>query len=861
MAKKKKPRKIPDPIVGEVAGNVLDEYSSFSYSAKLYMIPPEAELPAGTKPSSGGRQDPGVIAKAAQAFKTTTPSNPDPTRGGFLYGHMSALPEETVVLAQSGVTAGNMIDNIQIENISKFDTGFETRTINFQIKQPGAANFLDQILLARKRLGIPTFATDCPLFLEIMFQGYDEDLDDNDEGAQPYSHGPYRWRMHLAQVSLNVTGEGSEYDVQCVPASQVPYQDQFFRMPKNLSTSGDTISEHLADLITGIREHHENNNDKYQIRDTIGIDLSGLIGENGLKEEKLNTRYDAQSSMIANLQFNPGLEDMDIGQIYKEHKKLRKDEDSQLNIAVYKDTINVKKGISLYDYLCVLLSMNTEFFERATRSVLAESVKAHAEDKNSNKFKKKDAYTKWLKINADTEYKGFDQFRNVYAKKVIFRPTLFDSVDDRVQANPEENQLTKEETQARINELSSSVFKSYHYLFSGRNDQIYSCNIEYDNGIAFLLPPAGGTIGDVSVTGADLLADRVPLNKDISGGNLTKAVLEAKNNKNVNDFYNNATDADIRSLGGMLGLNNQELKDAVENKNSVAALKIKDLLNNRALLDQLTQAESRAEVQKLASRIAQTVSDTVNVRGSRASGFIYSGDLIGDINNQINAETLWAKARQRGREIGGLYENAEMDFNPFVPGVTKIATVKEGKDPTDSLQPPVQQLHIVNELGEASFDGTPRQNLIGYYMQQKMEPSFLVKLDMEVKGDPWYLGKPDDGSSTNHSPQGLDTDESNEDYVVFDKKDNVILFDMQSPRLFDFDVDDEDNNEGYWSADGTAYFISGVYMLVKAVSKFEGGEFKQDISLVKLTSYQTSKIDKSKNEAVDQHKARTYGSG
>lgn len=857
MAKKKKPRKIPDPIVGEVAGNVLDEYSSYSYSAKLYMIPPEAELPAGNKPSSGGRPDPlGLGAGVASFFNSGgTASNPNPTKGGFLYGHYSALPEQTVVLAQSGVTAGNMIDGIQIENISKFDTGFETRTINFQIIQPGAANFLDQILLARKRLGIPTFATDCPLFLEIMFQGYDEDLDDNDEGGQPYSHGPFRWRMHLAQVSFNITGEGSVYDVQCVPQSQVPYQDQFFRMPKNLSTSGSTISEHIEELITGIREHHENNNDKYQIRDTIAIDLSGLIGPNALKDEKLNTgRFSKQSSTV-NVQFNPQLVDMDAGQIMKEHKKLTKDEDSQIDIFVMKDTINVKKGISLYDYLCVLLSMNTEFFERATRSVRAEAAEAHARDPNSPKFKKKDAYTKWLKINADTEYKGFDQFRNVYAKRVTFKPILFDSVDDRVMSDPAENQLTKEETQARINELSSSVFKSYHYLFSGRNDQIYSCNIEYDNGIAFLLPPAGGTIGDVSVTAADIMADKVALNKDISGGNLTKAVLEAKDSKDVNEFYENATDADIRSLGSMLGLNNQELKDAVENKNSVAAIKIKDLLNNRALLDQLTQAELQAQRNKVTS------SDKESVRGARESGFIYSGDLIGDINNQINAETLWAKARERGREIGSIYENYEVDLNPFVAGVTKVATVKEGRDPTDSLQPPVQQLHIVNELGEASFDGTPRQNLMGYYMQQKMEPSFLVKLDMEVKGDPWYLGKPDDGTSSNHSPQGTDTDESNEDYVVFDKKDNVILFDMQSPRLFDFDVDDEDNNEGYWSADGTAYFISGVYMLVKAVSKFEGGEFKQDLSLVKLTSYQTSKIDKSKNEAVDQHKARSLGRG
>ena len=59
MAKKKKARKIPDPIVGEVFGNVLDEYSSYSYSAKLYMIPPIAQTPPGVKPKvTAGRQPP-----------------------------------------------------------------------------------------------------------------------------------------------------------------------------------------------------------------------------------------------------------------------------------------------------------------------------------------------------------------------------------------------------------------------------------------------------------------------------------------------------------------------------------------------------------------------------------------------------------------------------------------------------------------------------------------------------------------------------------------------------------------------------------------------------------------------------------
>ena len=38
-------------------------------------------------------------------------------------------------------------------------------------------------------------------------------------------------------------------------------------------------------------------------------------------------------------------------------------------------------------------------------------------------------------------------------------------------------------------------------------------------------------------------------------------------------------------------------------------------------------------------------------------------------------------------------------------------------------------------------------------------------------------------------------------------------------------------------------------------SPFEGGEFKQKIEMVKLTSYQTSKIEK-KSDAVEQHQSR-----
>ena len=843
----KKAEKIPDPIVGEVSGNVLDEYSSYSYSAKLYMIPPLTNTPPSGVKSAKDPAPATGLRGAAAAVGRASGGAAGGSKGGYLNDYFVADPTETVVLAQTGVTAGNQIDNLSIENISKYDTGFETRGISFTIVQPGAANFIDQILLARKQLGIPTYASDTPLFLEIVFQGYDSDIDDTDQGGVPYTQGPWRWRMHLAQISLNVTGEGSTYDVVCVPASQVPYQDQFFRMPKNLTTTGDRISEHLDDLFKGINDYHKDNNDKYQVLDELVIDYSGVVsGETGLEDEKLVTSKNSENSQIINRQFNPAFEDMSPRQIRKDIKRFQKDEDSSVNIAVYKDTINVKKGVSLYDYMCVLLSMNTEFFESATRTVQAQ------DPEKAEATKKKDAYTKWIKVNAETQYLQFDTYRNVHAKKITFKPYLFKSVDERVQASPEESALTKEETQARINELQSSVFKSYHYLFSGRNDQIYECDISYDNGIAFLLPPVGGAVGDVSVTSADLMTDTVPINKDMTGGNLSANALQAKNKNQVKRFYNRASDDDIRGLGVALGLNDAELKDAIENRSSTAALKIKAVLEDKALLAQILEAEQAANQKTFSDN--QTLSDGSQYK-PRASGYVYSQDLVGDISSSIASETLWGRARQKARLIGNTYEDNEVNYSSLIPGVTKTAKAKEGKDPTDSVQPPYQQVHIVNELGEATFDGTTRQNLMGYYMQQKMEPAFLVNLEMTIKGDPWYLGSPMTTANRPIEKMSDHTDESNEDYVVFDKKDNVILFDMQSPRLFDSDVDDEDKNEGYWSAHGTAYFISGVYMLIKAISMFDGGEFKQKIEMVKLTSYQTSKIDK-KSDAVDQAKDR-----
>ena len=79
----------------------------------------------------------------------------------------------------------------------------EFTTVNFDIIQPGAADFMDQIIAAKAALGDEILSNDVPLFLEIVFKGYMNDTEWEDLGGQAaLIAGPYR--MRLARPFRNI---------------------------------------------------------------------------------------------------------------------------------------------------------------------------------------------------------------------------------------------------------------------------------------------------------------------------------------------------------------------------------------------------------------------------------------------------------------------------------------------------------------------------------------------------------------------------------------------------------------------------------------------------------------------------------
>jgi hypothetical protein len=201
---------VEDRWIGAVAGNKLDAFNNASYNFRLYMIPDD-----------------------------------DGEGGGYKNGALKAKPEQTVIIAQTSVT-GVAIENIEL-NIVRSGAGVFVTNGAFTLIQPGAADLLDQIQMAKQVLGIKAgMFANAPVFLELNFKGYTEDLDDNEAAGDPVTiDGPWCWQLELMTIDVNINDTGSTYDCTFVQTNSNAYADTYYTIPADTSMTGSTIVECL----------------------------------------------------------------------------------------------------------------------------------------------------------------------------------------------------------------------------------------------------------------------------------------------------------------------------------------------------------------------------------------------------------------------------------------------------------------------------------------------------------------------------------------------------------------------------------------------------------------------------------------
>ena len=828
--------KVASQYVGDVLPNQLDALNSPSYNLKLYMIGGYTPLDADATTqntddvsSEDIRQDKGI-----HLIQTGN-------GGGFMNDAVRAKPEQTVVLAQTGVT-GVGIDNLELVTVPGGVSGSEQSTVTFTITQPNAADFPDQIVKARSYLGIPLDATDTPLFLEINFTGYSEaegeGSQDGDGSGEPLTGaeqiGPYIFPLHLRSFTMDISTGGSSYDFICVVQDDLYSADAFFRLKKMFTTTGASIYDHLLDLQTQVNDHNEKNNAQERIDFGLNAETKTVPGlklaDQSLditKAEKVANDKNIKASDAPDVRQAVGV--VKEGGILKQIAGPPEPGSAGPGIIANQDLVKLdfKQGMKIDDIVGLLLSMNTEFMMKADRS--KDPLNPSNEEVDNTK------QLMWYRLKGTIKYSDWNEKKRQHQKIAYILPYTFLTDKTDIGVFPwtvkATNDITADDQRQRVNQMN--IRKAYEYIFTGRNDQITNLNIQYKAGMSLIIPPDRGLLGDISLNAKSILnSNPVPKTETIRDG-VEKLITSKKQGTNFFEQLSNLRKKGqeyMEKIGAAANFTGSQIKDLIDNANGKTAQELENLLSNQAtaqaIADQLGPEGSATNQANVT-----TQSDSID-----ASGFVYGGDLTG--NNRYSEQ---------------LRTNAKSDL--FKDDGTK----KIYLPPADSGQTeksPVGLAQTYQELNKTGFTNiTPTKdvkgNLFTYLYDQHQAQDFLVQLDMQIRGDPWWLGRAPQPAGIHKNPSGMATKNSldvkqDSEYYITSDLDNFFLFSLNSPRFFDPNILDEDDNTGLWkqAGDGTSYFMSGIYRVKTATHTFNGGKYLIDVTSVKETAINLNELER-----------------
>lgn len=847
------PPQVINEYIGDVFGNVLDRYDIPTYNLKLYMIGPGTKNTSTSDPA-GATQD-SDLTDGTDARKEISEKGVLQTSGdGYLNNSVRAEPENTVVLAQTGVTEVG-IDDLEIVTVpGAIGGGVEGSTVNFTIRQPNAADFPDQIVKARTYLGAPADAMDCPLFLEINFRGRKESNEDTqnwdmDKGGELVNiTGPFVYTLLIKNFSMSITEAGSEYQFETVMKNDSYTADTFFRTRKFYTISGRTIGMLLKDLETQTNEYNEKEN----IYDRINFGLDAL-GEKDFSKEGSDKILESRDDyFVPNFDIadqSLDIEDAEtIAKITKLEVTEAKDTDEAAEESEAKPekakstsinqnpetnniTLDLKEGITMDRVLGIILSMNKEFMQKASRS-------KDIEDPENEEVVPTKEVT-WYDFRGSVEYVEYDIKEKVYTKVGHLIPVTIKSNKTDLAITPAEvdknNNLTKDESKQRVNQMK--IKKAYEYIFTGRNDQILNVNLDYKEGMALLLPPDRGMLGDISLNAKSILnPSPKPKTESLKDNGMDALVEEAEKDGKSGSFFDQLKklkddvekgESFLKELGQAANFSGSQIKDLVTNVNGSSAQKLEELLGSQAtaqaVADQLTQNRKNS-----AQSNVTTETDTIT---SGTTDFVYGGDLIGDTKF---AEQLSDGTKKTHYSPSSKDEKGEKEADN-----TGIAQRKE--------------YHNKTGFANVGTTKTIKNNLFTYLYDQHQAIDFLMKLDLELRGDPYWLGKEyllNPIQQTGLDAKKTEGDDADSDNYAVSSRENFMLFSLNSPRLFDPDTENEDNNTGMWikEGDGTSYFISGIYQVRNVTHNFKMGVYTMDMTAIKETAISLKNIDRTRSQ-------------
>lgn len=583
-----------------------------------------------------------------------------------------------VVIAESGVTAGFNIKEVEIENL--LGPTFENRNAgeikNFKmtIVEPLGSSLMETMLSAAIALDIQNFSK-MWYFLELNFMGYDQNgnpIHNPVDKMKLKNNGKWIYKVAITNMEVHMDEGGSTYNLSMIPYNMSAFDEgQCGCVPDNINVSGGTIKEFCDDLAAKMTKAWE---DRYL----------GQIYKFNFKIHPIEGITQHPNNYVVIPSPDDPIDGLGLSS-----------DAPQDNKGSGKNAGMINKGVHVADIIGYLYAHCDEaqklILDVNTPGVLEDNKDTTASSASATYNGKKYRVPIVPIIEPEVIITGFDQITGNYMKEITyhvygyrnFTTNISPDQDSNVNDDPKVSYDMVKDMMAR-----GFLKKKYEHRFTGLNTEVLRFDLDYNFSYSAILPKFVGWNSDVRAVST---GEKFSPNKDQINNSLDAAYNELKT-KEANLTV--AQESKLLYAATEMLDQNQKILDSNKNDTSVTDTQRADAAGN--------VKKAKEIISRLKPKVEKTRADLYIQHKNR--------------RDQIN--------KNPQKIVFG--EDIQPDSNPF-----KITYTQQNNESVQSTGTGlVGPWHRGASLVGALFNQlhSPMVNA-------------LTKINLDIRGDPYWIGR------------------------------------------------------------------------------------------------------------------------
>ena len=903
--------------------NVVDSYSSYTYNLTFSMLPQSFWF-SGILPIGKDQVNKMIIAQTGVTTKfnidnltiQTVSDNYGSTFTSSLGYTTKATFEITEPLGSSLVT----LMHEGFHQLKELDTKL--------------GNNSEQLYNKKKSMGPLDlmYLLEVDLIGHRGYKDTGEELFDNlgpfigtGDGGEGEIFGKYAWPVFLTQFDFNPDNEGTRYNFEVVSVQnfikKLPTQTR--KIDSEFEITAHNIPSFLSQLSKKI------NNDILASQQQLhGKDRSSPKNSHSITIKR-GKKYFPEDSKDGDEEWHTPTEGIDpVHFTEKVTIKLPPaKEASDQGTGAKEDTVDAAKlkftkGESIKDAVIKILKLNSNFCTFVSdRKFKMDEPNSTGEPKDPEKDETYSiSFHKTLTAKGEPAPTGGPAFNIVY------------SIDLQGQAGVQQSpNKTKTDKEQKTIVEKWGIVKKYDYIFSGLNDQVIDVDLTFPQGQVFLFPEAGGLTPTYRDSKAKVNDNTNVKDQDEK----TKVNINATNNSDIILQHFEKLQSDLKGAVSQITEDGKDFLQGLKTQAALAkdpAGALKNL-NGRLPSSPATVFHKIKAIESTTQFFDGLYQDVVDFQESlenAAEDFVGGIDLQGKIAGLVKdavqpfefvttfRDGLSGKLEEFSGGIDGFAESLGLDASD-IPGLGEIQGVVDSLDDlissagsgfspgtigggsfgllsqetSESGNSYLEELDFsssANGLFEDSkfLEIEPKGQPVSpekedtsvtpaqHYMSTALSYSktgipYLVRLGLEVKGDPYWIGSQNyvteinkgepitlidaSGEQKRWKPEFV-ADRTNTDSAPYDSGSLFLAFRYLFPKEYEHYQEDPEDHTGIMRFGGMDLSYSGYYMVVKIQHRFAEGKFLQNIDAVKMTTHPNKVIFSDKSN-IEEESAET----